>query len=80
MIDVYIQTTTSTDDRTDYLVSTKSFMRDLSVKAKLILPADPEIVEAIYDNTDESCYSMNELTRNKLKGRRWKCKFEEIVE
>jgi hypothetical protein len=77
-VDVYIQSTTYTDDRIDYLLSTKAFMGDLSVRATLILPAEPEVVETECA-VNQGVVWLDKVTLNKLAGRRWHCTFREIV-
>lgn len=49
-----------------------------AIKAKLIIPVEPEIVEHEWDFNGVLKLPMAVL--DKLQGRRWKCRFEEIVE
>lgn len=47
------------------------------IKAKLIVPVEPEVVEHEWDFNGVLKLPMSVLDR--LQGRRWKCRFEEIL-
>ncbi len=62
---------------------------DRFIKAKLVLPAEPEVVEFEATGSESgllglgtyvTLFSNKEFLHYKLDGRRWKCRFEEIVE
>jgi hypothetical protein len=63
---------------------TADFTNDGYVSAKLILPADPEVIEFEIDGGVFNTPGIKEVLKDnpiiqKLAGRRWHCTFREIV-
>ncbi len=51
-----------------------------AIKAKLVFPAEPEVVETTWDCTDPLRYPAASHIMDKLEGRKWKAVFTELLE